>query len=284
MFLTPQNPIITGGPTLKGFATRSVSERSLLSASSASANRAPMAFDRPDAISRGMQQRTETVWSKVMTRATEEGHSSPSCPLKLRTPIWSQLALDIHVAARTKVPVLISAPPDCAVEPRPRHRRVCRRVERRRRRGLRLCRVETTSATAVASALSVRGRHPSEVILLLREVHALDAAGQAAVANLVAAWYAGRGSAPDHLDLLRVAVRSRPARRLRRDAVLQPQRSAHRRPDDVVGLSAERGCRVGDPGGLRPAPTAAAASRPASCAFRRRRSTRLDRRRGRARR
>ena len=48
--------------------------------------------------------------------------------------------------------------------------------------------------TAVASALSVRGRHPSEVVLLLREVHVLDAAGQAAVANLLAAWYAGRGA------------------------------------------------------------------------------------------
>lgn len=44
----------------------------------------------------------------------------------------------------------------------------------------------------VASAESKCGRRPGEVILLLREVHALGPADQAAVADLVTAWYTGR--------------------------------------------------------------------------------------------
>jgi hypothetical protein len=113
--------------------------------------------------------------------------------LPIRPSNWGHLALDIHVAARTKIPVLISAAPDCAMN-------VARTIAA-------FAGVSKTSdvvacdcaagddvGAAVAGALSVRNRHPSEIILLLREVHALSAADQVAVANLVAAWYAGRGA------------------------------------------------------------------------------------------
>jgi hypothetical protein len=128
-----------------------------------------------------------------MTRATGRGSfESDVARLTVRSPNGS-LALDIHVAARTKVPVLISAPPDCAVS-------VARAIAafagvwNATDVVVCDCAAGDDLGTAVASALSVRGRHPSEVILLLQEVHALGAAGQAAVANLVGAWYAGRGA------------------------------------------------------------------------------------------
>ena len=108
-------------------------------------------------------------------------------------PDWGQLALDIHVAARTKIPVLISAPPDCAVnvaraiaafadEWKASHVVVCN------------CAGGDDLGTAVATAQSVGGRRTSEVILLLQEVHALSAADQAVVATLVAAWHAGQNT------------------------------------------------------------------------------------------
>ena len=108
-------------------------------------------------------------------------------------PDWGQLALDIHVAARTKVPVLISAPPDCAVnvaraiaafadEWKASHIVVCD------------CAAGNDLNTAVASCQSVGGRRTSEVILVLQEVHALGPADQAVVAKLVAAWHAGRNT------------------------------------------------------------------------------------------
>jgi hypothetical protein len=108
-------------------------------------------------------------------------------------PDWGQLALDIHVAARTKVPVLISAPPDCAVnvaraiaafadEWKASHVVVCD------------CAGGDDLNTALASAQSVGGRRTSEVILVLQEVHALGTADQAVVAALVAAWHAGRNT------------------------------------------------------------------------------------------
>ena len=123
-----------------------------------------------------------------MTRAAGEGSFEPD--LQIGSPNWGQLALDIHVAARTKVPVLISAPPDCAVN-------VARAIAAFAGEWTASdvvvcdCAGGDDLGAAVAGAQSVRGRHPSEVILLLREVHALGAADQAAVANLVVAWHAG---------------------------------------------------------------------------------------------
>jgi DNA-binding NtrC family response regulator len=108
-------------------------------------------------------------------------------------PDWGQLALDIHVAARTKVPVLISAPPDCAVnvaraiaafadEWKASHIVVCD------------CAAGDDLGAAVANAHTVGGRRTSEVILVLQEVHALGAADQAVLSTLVAAWHAGQNT------------------------------------------------------------------------------------------
>jgi hypothetical protein len=129
-----------------------------------------------------------------MTPATGRESFEPDVArLKVRPPNWNHLALDIHVAVRTKVPVLISAPPDCAVNVA---RAIAAFAGAWNATDVVVCDCAGGDdlGTAVASALSVRGRHPSEVILLLREVHALGAAGQVAVANLVAAWHAGRGA------------------------------------------------------------------------------------------
>ena len=50
-----------------------------------------------------------------MTRAAGRSPSSQSSPGSDTSAQLGPVALDIHVAARTKVPVLISAPPECAV-------------------------------------------------------------------------------------------------------------------------------------------------------------------------
>jgi hypothetical protein len=109
------------------------------------------------------------------------------------TPNWGQLALDIHVAAKTKVPVLISAPPDCAENVA---RAIAAFAGAWKADDIVLCDCAGGGdlGTAIARAHSTRGRHPSDVILLLREVHALGAADQEAVANLIAAGHAGRGA------------------------------------------------------------------------------------------
>ena len=108
-------------------------------------------------------------------------------------PDWGQLALDIHVAARTKVPVLISAPPDCAVNVA---RAIAAFADQWRASQIVVCNCAASDdlGAAVANAQKVGGRRTSEVILVLQEVHALGPADQAAVAGLVAAWHAGRNT------------------------------------------------------------------------------------------
>jgi hypothetical protein len=108
-------------------------------------------------------------------------------------PDWGQLALDIHVAARTKVPVLISAPPDCAVNVA---RSIAAFADEWKASQIVVCNCAGGDdlGAAVASAHSVGGRRTSEVILVLQEVHALNAADQAVVAKLVAAWHAGQNT------------------------------------------------------------------------------------------
>jgi hypothetical protein len=135
---------------------------------------------------------TGAVWGIAVTRAPGREPFEPDlCRSPLSAPNWAQLAIDIRIAARNKVPVLISAPPDFAAsvaraiaafadEWRPSEVVICD------------CAGGADLGAAVANAQSVGGLHPGEVILLLREVHALGAADQAAVADLVAARHAGR--------------------------------------------------------------------------------------------
>lgn len=108
-------------------------------------------------------------------------------------PDWGQLALDIHVAARTKVAVLISAPPDCAVNVA---RAIAASADEWKASQIVICDCAGGDdlGSAIASAQSVGGHRTSEVILVLQEVHALGAADQAVVAALLAAWHAGRNS------------------------------------------------------------------------------------------
>jgi sigma-54-interacting transcriptional regulator len=129
-----------------------------------------------------------------MTRAAGRETFEPDVSrVQIRSRTWGDLALDIHVAARSRVPVLISAPPACAMN-------VARAIVAFAGASKAMdvvafdCAGGNDVGAAIAGALSVRGRHPSEVTLLLREVHALGAADQTAVGNLVAAWYAGRGA------------------------------------------------------------------------------------------
>ena len=96
---------------------------------------------------------------------------------------WGQLVFDIHVAAKTRAPVLISAPASCAENVAraiaayssswtPPELVVCDCAE-----GVNL-------AEAVASARA-RGIDPEKVTVLLREVHALGEAEQAEIARVV---------------------------------------------------------------------------------------------------
>ena len=97
---------------------------------------------------------------------------------------WGQLALDIHLAAHTKAPVLITAPAACgenvaraiaafASAWSPPDLVVCD------------CAGGGNLAEAVANARA-RSSDPDTVTLLLREVHALGLADQAEVARMVA--------------------------------------------------------------------------------------------------
>ena len=107
---------------------------------------------------------------------------------------WGQLAFDIHVAARTRAPVLISAPASCAESVAraiaayssawtPPELVVCDCTE-----GVNL-------AEAVASARA-RSIDPNKVTLLLREVHALGEAEQAEIARVVGGPDSPRANTP----------------------------------------------------------------------------------------
>jgi len=96
---------------------------------------------------------------------------------------WGQLALDIHVAAQIRAPVLISAPAPCAENvaraiaafssgSTPSELVVCD------------CADGFNLADALATA-GARGVDPQRVTLLLREVHALGEADQVEIARVV---------------------------------------------------------------------------------------------------
>jgi hypothetical protein len=106
-------------------------------------------------------------------------------------PNWELLALDIHVAAQTKAPVLISAPADCAVNVA---RAIAAFASVWKAADVVVCDCAGGDdlAAAVASARSGCG-DPDAAILLLREVHALGEADQAAVARVFADPGDGRG-------------------------------------------------------------------------------------------
>jgi hypothetical protein len=127
-----------------------------------------------------------------MTCAESGAEPEPGDPMK-GGPDWGQLALDIHVAARTKVPVLISAPPDYAVNVA---RSIAAFADDWNASHLVVCNCAGGDdvGTAVASAHAAGGRRTSEVILVLQEVHALSAAEQGVVAKLVAACHAGQNT------------------------------------------------------------------------------------------
>jgi hypothetical protein len=126
-----------------------------------------------------------------MTYAFRRGSIEPDLSrAQIRSANWGQLALDIHVAARTKVPVLISAPADCAVNVA---RAIAAFAGAWKVGDVVVCDCKGGDdlGAAVTRAQLLGGRHPGELILLLQEVHALGAADQAAVADLLAAWHAG---------------------------------------------------------------------------------------------
>jgi hypothetical protein len=100
------------------------------------------------------------------------------------TEDWGQLAFDIRLAARTRAPVLISAPA-------PHGENVARAIAAYAGASsppdLVVCDCAGGGrlADAVARA-GARGGNPERVTLLLREVHALGLADQAEVASIVA--------------------------------------------------------------------------------------------------
>ena len=96
---------------------------------------------------------------------------------------WGQLAFDIHVAAKTRAPVLISAPASCAENVAraiaayssawtPPELVVCD------------CAAGVNVAEAVARARA-RGIDPDKITVLLREVHALGETEQAEIARVI---------------------------------------------------------------------------------------------------
>ena len=97
---------------------------------------------------------------------------------------WGQLALDIRLASRTTTPVLISAPADCAEN-------IARAIAAfscvKHGPGVVVCDcAEGGSVTrAVEDARAAVGS--ADVTLVLREVHALGAAGQREAACLIGA-------------------------------------------------------------------------------------------------
>jgi DNA-binding NtrC family response regulator len=104
---------------------------------------------------------------------------------------WGQLALDIHLAAQTRAPVLISAPPECAEKVA---RAIAAFSSAWKSGDLIVCDCAGGEGPmhAVSSARDARGADTNAGTLLLREVHALGEAGQAEVAQVVA----GRDDAP----------------------------------------------------------------------------------------
>ena len=107
---------------------------------------------------------------------------------------WGRLALDIHVAARTRAPVLISAPASCAENVA---RAIAAYSSAWTPPELVVCDCEegVNLAEAVARARA-RGIDPDQVTLLLREVHALGAAEQAEIARVVGGPDSPRVNAP----------------------------------------------------------------------------------------
>jgi DNA-binding NtrC family response regulator len=99
---------------------------------------------------------------------------------------WGQLALDIHLAAQTRAPVLISAPADCAENVA---RAIAALSSARKGADLVICDCAggDSPAQAVARARAARGAAADQITLLLREVHALGEADQAEVARVVGA-------------------------------------------------------------------------------------------------
>jgi len=99
---------------------------------------------------------------------------------------WGQLALDIHVAARTRAPVLISAPPDCA-ENVARAIAAFSSVSKGPDVVVCDCAGGDSPVAAVASARATRGADADQTTLLLREVHELGETDQSEVARVVCA-------------------------------------------------------------------------------------------------
>jgi transcriptional regulator of acetoin/glycerol metabolism len=97
-------------------------------------------------------------------------------------PKWGQLALDIQVAAKTKAPVLISAPADCAVNVA---RAIAAFASVWKAADVVVCDCAGGGdlGAAVASARAGSGE-PDTAILLLREVHALGETEQAEMARV----------------------------------------------------------------------------------------------------
>jgi DNA-binding NtrC family response regulator len=103
-----------------------------------------------------------------------------------------QLALDIHVAARTSVPVLISAPITCGENVA---RAIAAFASAWSPPELVVC--DCTGGGNLADAMASARAHvadPEKITLLLREVHALGFPEQAEVARIVAAPGEGRAA------------------------------------------------------------------------------------------
>jgi hypothetical protein len=127
-----------------------------------------------------------------MTHVTESRPSESELrSSNLRSTDWSQLAADIHVAARSTAPVLISGPADSAVN-LARTIAAFGGVLKASDVRVRDCGGEDDVAAAMAQAQHSNGSEPNPHILLLREVHRLGAGAQAALAQLVAARHDGQ--------------------------------------------------------------------------------------------
>ena len=125
-----------------------------------------------------------------MTHAEDGLSESEPCSSTSRSTDWSKLAGDIHVAARSDAPVLISGPADSAVS-------LARTIAAfggfltASDVRVRDCAGEDDVAAAMAQAQSNAGQ-PNPHILLLREVHTFGAGAQAALAELVGARHDGQ--------------------------------------------------------------------------------------------
>ena len=96
---------------------------------------------------------------------------------------WGQLALDIHVAAQSRVPVLISAPAPCAENVA---RAIAAFSSAWTAPELVVCDCAGGfSLSDAVAAARARGVEPDKVTLLLREVHALGETDQAEIARVV---------------------------------------------------------------------------------------------------